>query len=73
MTQVLVIVLMAIGGALMLLAVGLWALFRFTVFGLAARAASGNEKGAVLLGYSPDRLAARSDLLWSVARPQPRA
>jgi branched-chain amino acid transport system permease protein len=35
----------------------LWALFRFTVFGLATRAAAGNEKGAVLLGYSPDRLA----------------
>ncbi len=35
----------------------LWALFRFTRFGLATRAAAGNEKGAVLLGYSPDRLA----------------
>lgn len=48
------------------LGVGLWALFRFTVFGLAARAAAGNEKGAVLLGYSPDRLAARSWVLASV-------
>uniref|UniRef100_UPI0023F51587 ABC transporter permease n=2 Tax=Desertimonas flava TaxID=2064846 RepID=UPI0023F51587 len=46
--------------------IGLWALFRFTVFGLAARAAAGNEKGAVLLGYSPDRLAARSWVLSSV-------
>ncbi|MGV3760229.1 MAG: ABC transporter permease [Actinomycetota bacterium] len=49
-----------------LLAVGLSGLFRFTVFGLAARAAAGNEKGAILLGYSPDRLAARSWVLSSV-------
>ncbi|MGI9028781.1 MAG: ABC transporter permease, partial [Ilumatobacteraceae bacterium] len=36
----------------------LWALFRFTRFGLATRAAAGNEEGAVLLGYSPQKLAA---------------
>jgi branched-chain amino acid transport system permease protein len=35
----------------------LWLVYRFTRFGLATRAAAGNEKGAVLLGYSPDRLA----------------
>ena len=35
----------------------LWAVFRFTRFGLATRAASANEKGAELLGYSPERLA----------------
>ena len=39
------------------LTVALWALFRFTRFGLATRAASENEKGAVLLGFSPDFLA----------------
>ena len=39
------------------LGTALWALYRFTRFGLATRAAAGNEKGAVLLGYSPDRLA----------------
>jgi len=55
-----------LAGIVILIAVGLWALFRFTVFGLAARAAAGNEKGAVLLGYSPDRLAARSWVLSSV-------
>ena len=32
--------------------------FRYTRFGLATRAAAESEKGAVLLGYSPDRLAA---------------
>ena len=37
--------------------IGLWALFRFTRFGLATRAASENEKGALVLGYSPDFLA----------------
>src|SRR5690606_17987768 len=55
-----------LAGIVVLLAVGLWALFRFPVFGLAARAAAGNEKGAVLLGYSPDALAARSWILSSV-------
>jgi len=29
----------------------LWAVFRFTRFGLATRAAAENEKGAVLLGF----------------------
>lgn len=35
----------------------MWAFFQYTRFGLATRAAAGNEKGAVLLGYSPERLA----------------
>ena len=39
------------------LGLGLWLLYRFTKFGLATRAAAGNEKGAILLGYSPERLA----------------
>lgn len=46
------------------LGVGLWAFFQFTRFGLATRAAAGNEKGAVLLGYSPQRLAL---LNWVIA------
>lgn len=40
-----------------LIAVGLWALFKFTRFGLATRAAAENEKGAIVLGFSPDFLA----------------
>ena len=40
------------------------AVFRFTRFGLATRAAAGNEKGALLLGISPDRLAS---VCWAVA------
>lgn len=39
------------------LGAGLWFLYRHTRFGAATRAAASNEKGAVLLGYSPDRLA----------------
>ncbi|MGB0112620.1 MAG: hypothetical protein WBP59_05325, partial [Ilumatobacteraceae bacterium] len=35
-----------------------WGTFRFTRLGLITRAAAENEKGAVLLGYSPTRLAA---------------
>jgi branched-chain amino acid transport system permease protein len=49
--QVLVIVLA------LLVTAALWATFRFTQFGVATRAASENEKGAVLLGLSPDFLA----------------
>ena len=44
----------------------LWAIFRFTRVGLATRAAAGNEKGAVLLGYSPERLALFNWLLASL-------
>jgi branched-chain amino acid transport system permease protein len=35
----------------------LWFFYQHTRFGAATRAAASNEKGAVLLGYSPDRLA----------------
>ena len=38
-------------------AVGLWAVFKYTRFGLATRAAAENEKGAIVLGFSPDFLA----------------
>jgi branched-chain amino acid transport system permease protein len=40
-----------------LLAVVLWAVYRFTRFGLATRAASENQPAAVVLGFSPDVLA----------------
>lgn len=46
--------------------VGLWAVYKFTRFGLATRAAAGNEKGAVLLGYSPQFLAAMNWVIASV-------
>ena len=44
----------------------LWLGYRVTRFGLATRAAAGNEKGAVLLGYSPQRLAAFNWVIASV-------
>jgi branched-chain amino acid transport system permease protein len=46
-----------LAGLVILLALALWALFRFTRFGLATRAAAENEKGAMTLGFSPDFLA----------------
>jgi branched-chain amino acid transport system permease protein len=48
------------------LTVALWALFAFTRFGLATRAAAENERGAVILGYSPDLLAGVNCVLSTV-------
>src|SRR5918995_949554 len=44
----------------------LWAYGRFTRAGLATRAAAESERGAILLGYSPDRLAAATWVLSAV-------
>lgn len=44
----------------------IWSLFRYTRLGLATRAAAENEKGAVLLGFSPDFLAGSSWVLASI-------
>lgn len=55
-------VLLAVGVVVVALVLG--AVFHYTRFGLAARAAAGNEKGALLLGISPDRLGAVS---WALA------
>jgi branched-chain amino acid transport system permease protein len=37
--------------------VALWALYRYTLFGIATRAATESERGATLLGFSPDVIA----------------
>ena len=58
--QIIVIVLVLVFTAL------LWALFRFTRFGLATRAAAENEKGATLLGFSPEFLAGSNWILSTV-------
>ena len=47
-------------------AAALWAVYRFTTFGLATRAAADNEKGAVLLGFPTDLLAGANWVLGSV-------
>ena len=54
------ILLVAVAAAMGLV---LWLLFRFSRFGVSTRAAAENEKGAVLLGFSPDRLAGLNWLL----------
>ena len=46
-----------LAGAAVAMGAAVWALLRFSRFGLATRAADENEKGASLLGYSPQRLA----------------
>ncbi|MEP1124686.1 MAG: ABC transporter permease [Ilumatobacter sp.] len=53
-------------GFALLFGLVLWAGYRFTKFGLATRAAAGNEKGAILLGYSPQTLAAVNWVIASV-------
>ena len=47
------------------LTVLLWALFKYTKFGIASRANAENEKSIVLLGHAPNRLAAASWILSS--------
>ncbi|MGY1652382.1 ABC transporter permease [Geodermatophilus sp. SYSU D01119] len=42
---------------MIVLAAAVWAYLRLTASGRATRAASENERGAVLMGFSPDRLA----------------
>ena len=49
-----------------LLAIGLWALMRLTRFGLATVAAAEKEKAVVLMGYSPNVLAAVNWVLASL-------
>jgi ABC-type branched-subunit amino acid transport system permease subunit len=44
----------------------LWAVFRFTRFGLATRASAESEKGALLVGISPDLLGSGNWVLASV-------
>jgi len=55
-----------ITGIVILLSVALWALYRFTRFGLATRAASENEVVAMLGGLSPNALSMANTLIASV-------
>ncbi len=55
-----------LAGLVVLATVILTTVFRFTRFGLATRAAAESEKGAVLLGLSPDRLASVNWMLATV-------
>jgi branched-chain amino acid transport system permease protein len=53
-------------GIVIVLTIALWALYRFTRFGLATRAASENEVAAMLGGLSPNRLSMVNTLIASV-------
>ncbi len=53
-------------GAAIVMAIIIWGLYRFTKFGIATRAAEENEKGAALLGYSPQFLAGANWVLASI-------
>jgi branched-chain amino acid transport system permease protein len=55
-----------LAGIVVFIGVVLWAMSRYTRVGLVTRAAAENEQGAVLLGYSPDRLAALSFVVASL-------
>jgi ABC-type branched-subunit amino acid transport system permease subunit len=55
-----------LAGVALAVAVLLTFMFRYTRVGLATRAASENEKGAILLGLSPSRLAAANWMLSSL-------
>jgi branched-chain amino acid transport system permease protein len=57
---------MLVIGVVIAFAFALWAVFRFTRFGIATRAAAENEKGAMLLGFSPDFLAGTNWVLSTV-------
>ena len=50
----------------LLITAAVWVSSRYTRLGLATKAAAGNEKGAILLGYSPQRLAQFSFVLASL-------
>lgn len=52
-----------LAGVVVALAAALWVLYRFTRFGLATRAASENERSAILAGLSPDSLSLANSVL----------
>ena len=53
-------------GIVVVLAIALAAVYRFTRFGLATRAAAENEQGAALVGLSADRIAAGNWVLATI-------
>lgn len=55
-----------IAGMVVVAGAALWAVFRFTRFGLATRAAAETEKGATLIGLRPGRIAGGNWMIASV-------
>ncbi|HEX4017909.1 MAG TPA: ABC transporter permease, partial [Frankiaceae bacterium] len=57
---------MILAGIAIVLGIALWALYRFTQFGLATRAAAESERYAMYAGVSPRRLSLTNSLIASV-------
>lgn len=55
-----------LAGLAIVIAAALWTVFRFTRFGLTTRASAENEKGALFLGFSPDRIGVLNWMLASL-------
>lgn len=55
-----------LAGIVILITIVLWAVYRWTKFGLATRAASENEVSSMLAGLSPDRLSLTNTVLAAV-------
>ena len=53
-------------GVMLFLSALIWIYFRFTRWGVATRAAAENERGAMLMGYSPNALAALAMMMASL-------
>ena len=52
-----------LAGITLVIAAALYCLYRFTIFGIATRAATESERATALLGYSPDIIAAAN---WAI-------
>ncbi len=55
-----------LAGLAIVVAASLWIIFKFTRFGLTTRASAENEKGALFLGFSPDRIGVLNWMLASL-------
>lgn len=57
---------LVMAGVMLLLSALMWIYFRFTRWGVATRAAAENERGAMLMGFSPNALAALAMVMASL-------
>jgi branched-chain amino acid transport system permease protein len=57
---------LVMAGVMLSLSALVWAYFRFTRWGVATRAAAENERGAMLMGFSPNALAALAMVMASL-------
>lgn len=57
---------LVMAGVMIVLSVAIWAYLRFSNAGVATRACAANERAAILMGYSPSRLALIAQVIGSV-------